>query len=59
MKGAYKLGLSCYRIVYHGLASPVEFAVVDVAAAVEQISEHPPQLVVVGRLEEVEPAYVA
>lgn len=51
--------MSCYGIVYHGLASPVELAVVDIAAALEEIAEHPPQLVVVGRLEEVEPAHVA
>lgn len=45
--------------VYHGLAGPVELAVVHVAAPVEQVTEHAPQLVVVRRLEEVQPAHVA
>lgn len=48
-----------YRIVYHRLAGPVELAVVDVPAPLEQVAEHAPELVVVGRLEEVEPPHVA
>lgn len=46
-------------VVYHGLAGPVELAIVDVTAALEEVSEHTPQLVVVRRLEEVQPADVA
>jgi hypothetical protein len=53
------VGASSDRVVYHGLAGPVELAVVDVAAALEEVAEHAAQLVVVGRLEEVQPPHVA
>lgn len=46
------------RVAYHRLARPVELAVVHVALAVEEILEEAPQVVVVGRLEEVQPAHV-
>lgn len=46
-------------VVYHSLAGPVELAVVDVAAPVEQVPEHAPELVIVRRLEEVQSPHVA
>lgn len=51
--------LSSDRVIYHGFAGPVELSVVDVAASLEQITEHASQLVVVWSLEEVQPADVA
>lgn len=44
---------------YHRLSRPVEFAVVHVALALEQILEDSPQVVIVGRLEKVQPPHVS
>lgn len=48
-----------YGVVYHGLAGPVELAVVDVAAPVEEVAEHAAQLIIIGGFEEVQSAHVA
>lgn len=44
---------------HHCLAGPVELAVVDEATSLVQIVEELSQVLVVRRLEEVQPAYVA
>lgn len=46
------------NVNYQSLSCPVEFAVVHVALAIEQILEQASQVVVVGRLEKVQPAHV-
>lgn len=56
---ARKMRYSCYGVVYHSFAGPVELAVVNVAAAFEQIAEHTAKLIVVGRLEEIQPSNIA
>lgn len=45
--------------IYHRLARPVEFTVIDVAFTLEEILEDFPQIVVVGCLEEVQSPHVA
>lgn len=45
-------------VTYQCLAGPVELAVVAVALAIEEVLEQAPQVIVVGRLEEVQTAHV-
>lgn len=45
--------------IYHRFARPVELAVVDVALALEEILKDFPQIVVVGRFEEVQSPHIA
>lgn len=45
--------------IYHRFARPVELAVVDVAFALEEILKDFPQIVVVGRFEEVQSPHIA
>lgn len=44
--------------IYHRLARPVKFAVIDVAFALVEILKDFPQIVVVGRLKEVQSSHV-
>lgn len=46
------------NVNYQSLSCPVEFAVVHVALAIEQILEQASQVIVVGRLKKVQPAHV-
>lgn len=45
-------------ITYHRLASPVEFSVVDKTSFLVQVVEKVPQVLVVGRLEEIQSTHI-
>lgn len=44
--------------IYHCPSCPIEFAIVHIAFAIEEILEQSSQVVVVGRFKEVQPSHV-